>query len=347
MQAILLLNLGSPNSPNTKDVRTYLDEFLMDPYVIDLPYLLRALIVKGLILPSRPKQSAKAYASIWTEDGSPLIVISQLVSQSLADQIEKPVVLAMRYGNPSITDTLKTLFEQHTISKLLVIPLYPQYAMSTVKTGIVAVENAINKLKPSTKIQVLPPFYQDDDYIAALSANTALYLQEEYDHLLFSYHGLPERHLTKTDPTNQHCLKQADCCKTDSVAHATCYRHQCFKTTEKLVNALDIPPEKYSVAFQSRLGKAKWLEPYTENTIKQLAHQGVKKLLVICPAFVADCIETLEEIGIRGQEIFQENGGDALQLIPCLNNHPKWIETLATWCDKESPSNDLSEKRQS
>jgi ferrochelatase len=192
----------------------------------------------------------------------------------------------------------------------------------------VRVKEVAAQLAPGMKLQVQPPFYDQPDYIGALVGSAQEFLAKGYDHLLFSFHGLPERHLRKSDPTGRHCLATENCCQTANPAHATCYRAQCFKTVAAFVERAGIPPEKFSVAFQSRLGRDPWLRPYTDHELPQLASRGVKKLLVLCPAFVSDCLETLEEIGIRGRETFVEAGGTELTLIPCLNEHPLWIETL-------------------
>ena len=220
--------------------------------------------------------------------------------------------------------------------ELLLIPLFPQYAMSSFETAVERVQQAIGKLAPEMSLKVFPPFYDAPEYIEALAASAADYLEREHDHLLFSFHGLPERHLHKADPTGCHCLKVENCCSVPSPAHATCYRAQCFKTVKAFVGKAAVT--KYSVTFQSRLGRDPWLKPYTDHELVRLAQQGVKKLLVICPAFVSDCLETLEEIGLRGRETFLEAGGEDLTLIPCLNDHPVWLAALEKWVgDFESP----------
>lgn len=333
---VALINLGSPDSPETADVRRYLDQFLMDSRVLDYPYLIRRLIVSLFILPSRPQRSAEAYESIWWPQGSPLVVISEQVQKQLQEKIEFPVALGMRYGRPSIADCLLELGNM-AVRQVLVIPFYPHYAMSTYETVVVEVRRVAAELKLELDLQFLPPFYQHTDYIRALAASAAPYLQDEFDHLLFSYHGLPERHLKKTDPTGSHCLQVENCCHTASPAHATCYRHQVKTTTRLLIEWLDIPEKKTSMAFQSRLGREAWLQPYTEAELVRLAESGVKNLKVICPAFVSDCLETLEEIGLRGRELFLQAGGEQFELIPCLNGHPVWIETLQRWIRAAHP----------
>ena len=326
-KAVLLLNLGSPDSPSVPDVRRYLREFLMDGRVLDVNWLIRFCIVHFAILPSRPKQSAHAYQTIWTPAGSPLIAISRNVQEKLKQKVSVPVELAMRYQNPSIENAIRSL-AQRGVTDALLLPLFPHYAMSSYETAVVRVNEVAAQLSPGIKLQVQPPFYDQPDYIGALVGSAQEFLAKGYDHLLFSFHGLPERHLRKSDPTGRHCLAAENCCQTANPAHATCYRAQCFKTVAAFVERAGIPPEKFSVAFQSRLGRDPWLRPYTDHELPQLASRGVKKLLVLCPAFVSDCLETLEEIGIRGRETFVEAGGTELTLIPCLNEHPLWIETL-------------------
>ena len=330
-QALLLVNLGSPASTSVEDVRSYLNQFLMDPHVIDLPWPVRRMLV-SLILRTRPEQSAHAYASIWWPEGSPLVAISRQLSEAMKAQwSEGPVELAMRYGEPSIEAALLRLVAAGTTSVLLA-PLYPQFADSTTTTAIVEARRVIAQHKLAIKLSILPPFYNQSAYLDALAASARPYLEQGFDHLLLSFHGLPERHLHKLDPS-RHCLQGADCCqKASGAVLDTCYRAQCFKVAEGFAQRVDLQAGQYSVAFQSRLGRAKWIEPYTETRLQQLAEQGVKKLLVMCPAFVADCIETLEEIGIRGREQFIAAGGQELVLVPCLNAQPRWVSALAEIC---------------
>jgi ferrochelatase len=330
---ILLVNLGSPDSPSVADVRRYLRQFLMDEYVIDLPFFIRKVIVSGFILPFRPKRSARAYRSIWWEEGSPLIAISRNVHRLLSQRLDMPVELAMRYGNPSIEEGLRALAARCAVPfTVRVIPLYPHYAMSTVRSTVTEVEKVVRKTGLPADLRFAGPFYEETHYIEALVESARGHLEGGYDHLLFSYHGLPLRHLRKTDPTGRHCMATADCCRTPSPAHVTCYRHQVLRTTEMFVARLRIPEEKYSVSFQSRLGRDAWMEPFTVREAVRLAQSGVRKLLVICPAFVSDCLETLEEIGIGVRERFLAAGGKEFGLIPCLNDHPLWIETLRHYC---------------
>jgi ferrochelatase len=332
--ALLLVNLGSPASTEVADVRRYLDQFLMDPYVIDLPWPLRRVLV-SLILLRRPAKSAEAYASIWWPEGSPLVELSRRLQQAVIPLWRHgPVALAMRYGEPSIERALLQLAGEG-VQQVTLAPLYPHFADSTVTTVIEEVRRVIRQHGLKLQLSILPPFYDDPLYLQALAASAQPYLDQGFDHLLLSFHGLPERHLHKRDASGQHCLKGEDCCqRAEGEVLAGCYRAQCLKTAEGLARHAGVTPGQWSLAFQSRLGRAKWIEPYTEAQLEQLASQGVKKLLVMCPAFVADCIETLEEIGDRGRAQFLAAGGEELVLVPCLNEHPAWVQTLVTLCER-------------
>jgi ferrochelatase len=325
-KAVLLVNLGSPDSPSVPDVRRYLNEFLMDGRVIDTAWPLRRFIV-GMILINRPKESAHAYQSVWTKEGSPLIVTSRHVQTLLQQRVNVPVELAMRYQNPSVPDVVKKLAGQG-INDLLLIPLFPHYAMSSYETAVVWVRDCVKKFAPQIRLTVQKPYYDAPDYITALGAVAADALKMDYDHLLFSFHGVPERQLRKSDPTGNHCLAVEGCCDKPGPAHEFCYRHQCFATARAMAGSCGIPKGKWSLAFQSRLGKDPWLKPYTDFELERLAKAGVKKLLVICPAFVSDCLETIEEIGMRGKDTFIQAGGERYTMIPCLNEHPSWITAL-------------------
>lgn len=331
MKGVLLVNLGSPESPEPQDVKPYLDQFLMDKYVIDVPYLLRALLVRGIILRKRPEDSSHAYKKIWTEDGSPLIVISKRFYEKVKAQTNIPVALAMRYGKPSIETGMKELAAKG-VTEMLLFPLYPQYAMASTKTIEVLAEQIRLKKFPHIKIAEVPAFYNRPDYIKNLSGLIGKHLEGfEYDHLLFSYHGIPERHIRKTDVTKSHCRIDGECCSTPSPAHKFCYRHQCYETTRLVVEQLGIPKDKYSLTFQSRLAGDKWLEPYTDIEINKMPGKGIRKLAVVTPAFVADCLETLEEIAMRANEDFKANGGEDFLAIPCLNENDDWVKTASNW----------------
>lgn len=326
-QGVLLVNLGSPDSPAVSDVRRYLREFLMDGRVLDTPWPIRFAVVHLAILPRRPRQSAEAYEKIWTSEGSPLVVTSRNVQRALQARLPVPVELAMRYQNPSIPKAVSALAASG-VEECLLIPLFPHYAMSSFETAVERVKEEAARQIPRLRIEVQPPYYNHPDYLAALVESAQPYLSGAWDHLLFSFHGIPERHLRKSDPTGSHCLRTPDCCNTPSPAHARCYRAQCFRTVQEFARLAALPPDKYSVAFQSRLGRDPWLKPYTDFELERLARDGIRQLLVICPAFVSDCLETLEEIRLRGQESFKAAGGQSLIQIPCLNEHPRWIQAV-------------------
>jgi len=317
------MNTGSPDSTSVEDVRSYLGEFLMDPYVIDLPWPLRALLVKGIILRTRPPESAEAYASIWTENGSPLIHYCRQLTEGLNARIDEPVEMIMAYGSPSVQQGVGRLLDQGC-DEICLLPMFPQYAMATTGSCVAGVRKALRKRKSAAVLRVAPPFYLEPAYIQPLAES----LQGVNEHILFSYHGLPERHIRKTDPTRSHCLRTANCCETPSPAHATCYRHQCLETTKAVAAAAGIPKERYTVAFQSRLGRDKWLEPATDRTLEAFPAKGITKLAVICPAFFCDCLETLEEIEIRGRETFMEAGGESYRMIPCINDSTAGLSCL-------------------
>ncbi len=331
MKGVLLVNLGSPESPTPKDVKPYLDEFLMDKYVIDVPYLLRALLVRGIILRKRPEKSAAAYAKVWTEDGAPLIVFSKKMHQKVQKLVDIPVALAMRYGTMTILKGLQELKDKG-VTEVMLLPLYPQHAMASTVTILELAEGLRKKHFPEMKFTIVPAFYNKRDYIKALANSMKDYLENfEYDHLLFSYHGIPERHIRKTDVTKSHCKIDGSCCNTPSPAHEFCYRHQCYETTRQVVELLGIPEGKYSQTFQSRLAGDKWLEPYTDVEINKMPEKGIKKLAVVTPAFVADCLETLEEIAMEANHQFKEHGGEEFLAIPCMNDGDEWSAVVANW----------------
>jgi len=329
------MNLGSPDSTSVKDLKKYLSEFLMDERVIDTPYLSRLLLVKGIIVPFRAPKSAEAYKSIWTKEGSPLIVLTKQLQSALQKLIDEPVEIAMRYGNPTPKFAFdKLIRENPDLKEVLAIPLYPHYAMSSYETAVEYAKEVHLKNKYSFRLKFIKPYYNEENYIDALTESMKPFLEQEFDHFLFSYHGVPERHIYKGDVTKQHCLKVENCCEVSSVAHQQCYRHQCFVTTRLVAEKLGIPKEKFSVSFQSRLGRSEWLKPYTAERLAQLPTEGKKKILVACPAFVSDCLETLEEIAEQGKEIFLHGGGERFTMIPCLNVHPAWVTTLAKWTEE-------------
>lgn len=333
MKGVLLVNLGSPDSTNPKDVKKYLDEFLMDPRVIDVPRWARILLVRGIILNTRPKKSAAAYQKIWWKEGSPLIVISERLHKKIQSKTTIPVALAMRYGSMTLKKGLEELVNKG-VDDVLVIPLYPQFAMATTETIDVRIEELRKEFFPQIETNSLPAFYNKPDYIEVLSGSISETIKNlDYEHLLFSYHGVPERHIRKRDITKSHCKIDENCCVTASKAHQYCYRHQCLETTRLVAAKLNLKEGSYSTSFQSRLGFDPWLQPYTDRTIERMGLAGTKKMVIVTPAFVSDCLETLEEIAMEGEEIFQEVGGKEFTVIPCLNDREDWADLLTSWID--------------
>ena len=343
-RAVLLVNLGSPDSTAVPDVRRYLREFLGDKRVIDLkPRWAAKILVNAIITPTRAPKSAKAYEEIWTEAGSPLVVTSHSVGEKLAETLgsETPVYVAMRYQNPSIASII-TKMRDDGVDEILLFPQYPHYAMSSWETVVVKVYEEIARIAPNLKVDCVQPFYEDADYIEALYTVSKPYFDAPHDHILFSYHGIPERHLRKGDASNAHCLSVPDCCNTCSAAHSMCYRAQIFKTTAAFVKRANLPDDKWSVSFQSRLAGEPWLTPYTDFELQRFAKEGRKRLIVLTPAFVTDCLETLEEIAGEGCEDFMKAGGETFQHVPCLNDQTPYIDFLTNrvnrWLAGETPT---------
>jgi protoporphyrin/coproporphyrin ferrochelatase len=334
-RAVLIANLGSPESASVGDVRRYLREFLGDERVLDIPAPLRWLLLETVILPTRPQRTARAYAKIWTPEGSPLVATTRRVAAALGAALGDGVRIhvAMRYGTPSTLAAIAALAGEGC-EELLLFPQYPHYAMSSWETAVVRVRQVAAALAPAMRIQCVQPYYGDPDYIEVLHAVASPFLAREHDHLLFSYHGLPVRHLCKADSSHAHCTRSADCCTNPSPAHATCYRAQCVRTTAAFARRAGLDPARYSMSFQSRLAGEPWLEPFTDVELERLPKTGVKKLLVMCPSFVTDCLETLEEISIAGREMFLKAGGEQFERIPCPNDHPAHIDFLANRVQK-------------
>lgn len=325
---ILLINLGTPDAPDPAHVRRYLREFLSDPRVIDIHPIGRALLLNLVILPFRPKRSASAYQQIWTAEGSPLLVQSRALAVALRERMpEIPIELAMRYGNPAIEPALTRLREQ-SCDRIVVVPLYPHYASSSTGSSVERVYRIAASLWNTPYITVVPPFYQHPAFISAFAAVGRPQLDAlAPDRVLFSFHGLPERHVIASSDPNL-CVAKPDCCDRLVDGNRNCYRAQCFATARALAATLGLASGAWSISFQSRLGRTPWIKPYTDEVIPELAKQGVRKLAVFCPAFVADCLETLEEIGIRARNDFLAAGGEALELITSLNAEPVWVEAL-------------------
>lgn len=328
------MNLGSPDSTDVKDVRKYLKEFLMDERVIDVPYAVRFILINGIIVPFRAPKSAEAYKSVWTKEGSPLVSLTKQLQKALQLKVSQPVEVAMRYGNPTPQQAFDNLQKNNPdLEEVLAIPLYPHYAMSSFETAVESAKEVHQKNNYPFKLDFLKPFYNEPHYINALAENIRPYLQNQHDHILFSYHGVPGRHIRKSDTTGSHCLATTNCCDVASPAHAHCYRHQVFTTTRLVMEKLNIPTDQYSISFQSRLGKG-WLQPFTDIRLLKMPKEGIKKLLILCPAFVSDCLETLEEIDMRGKEEFLKAGGETFTMIPCLNTNAQWVDVIKNWVNE-------------
>lgn len=341
---VLLVNLGTPDAPRTPEVRRYLREFLSDPRVIDIPAVPRWLLVNGIIAPFRAPKSAEAYREIWTDRGSPLLLHSQDLHAGVQAELgEVPVALAMRYGSPSLAAGLDAL-EAAGCERVVCAPLYPQYADSSTGSTVEAVRRLAASRWPGERLDFLPAFHDDPRFLDAFAEVGRPVLEElRPDHVLFSFHGVPERHVRKTDPTGAHCLGHPGCCERLVEANSDCYRAHCVSTTRGLRERLGLDEATSSFAFQSRLGRDPWIRPYTDEVVRELAERGVKRLAVFCPAFVADCLETLEEIGMRAAEDFREAGGEELRLVPSLNASPGWVSGLAAMLRDRLPAASLRE----
>jgi len=332
---VLLINLGTPDAPTPKAVGRYLREFLMDGFVIDVPRPLRWFLVNVMIVPRRKIQSAKAYQKVQMPGGSPLLVYTRELAEKVAAQLSNGdrfvLEYAMRYGNPSIASAVKKLCSPD-VSRIIVLPLYPQYAESSFETAVVETKRVAQQLGCADRLSFLPPFYDRPEFITAWARRIAeAHEKQPVDHVVFSFHSLPERHLMRLDETGQHCLVKSDCCDQVSRVNHNCYRAQCIFTARAIAAELGLNDEDYTVSFQSRLGRAKWIGPMTEVVLRDLAQRGVKRVAVSCPSFVADCLETLEEMGIRGRQTFVESGGEELYLVPSLNDQPAWVDIVANW----------------
>lgn len=336
----LLINLGTPDAPTPRAVGRYLRQFLMDPEVVDLPLVARWPLVHLMIVPRRSRTSAEAYRKIWAED-SPLRLEHLELTRKVREFVgaETPVECGMRYGTPSIEEGLRKLIEAG-VQRIHALPLYPQYSLAATRSSELEVRKQARRQGFDGTIDFLPAFYSDPGFIQAFAEVSRPYLTEEggVDHVIFSYHGLPEHQIRRTDPSATHCLASDSCCErpASQKENRDCYRFQCFETTRHLSRALELKPGQYSVAFQSRLGRRPWVRPFTDHLYEELPHQGVRKVAVICPSFVADCLETLEEVAIRGRESFQSHGGTELTLVPSLNATASWVKTVAGWISRHA-----------
>ena len=327
---VLLVNIGTPALPKRKAIGTFLKEFLSDPRVMDIPALYRYCILYLLVLPFRPRRIVPKYRRIWTERGSPLTVNGLDLARKVAQKLGSgyAVETAMRYGEPSIKFGLDRLLSQK-VHRLTVVPLMPQYASATTGTIVEKVFDTIRKQSYFPEVVVKNSFYDHSLYIDSVATVGRKYWGEKPDHILFSFHGLPRNQLRKTEMQQGFCFGEQDCCNRIQDDNFACYRAQCFATAREIAAALTIPRETYSVAFQSRFGRAEWIGPHTNDTIQTLARRGVERLVVFCPSFVADCLETLEEIQWEGKRLFERNGGKELILVPSLNTEPVWIDALS------------------
>ncbi len=324
---VLLINLGTPDSPSVKDVRKYLFEFLNDPRVIDINPIGRFFLVNFIIVPFRAPKSAKIYKELWTKDGSPIMIYGESVKEKLQKELgdNYEVELAMRYKNPSL-DEVCARMEKRGYEKIIILPLFPQYASASTGSAIEKAMKLISKWWVIPELKIISQFYDDENYLNCVIEQSKKYNLNDYDHILFSYHGLPERQVDKVYSDGKPC-KDHKCEDEINEDNKYCYKATCYATTRMLAQKLNLPKERYTVCFQSRLDKD-WLEPFSDKVVEEWAKKGAKKLLVFSPAFVADCLETTVEIGIEYQKIFKDNGGEKVQLVESLNDHPMWIDTL-------------------
>lgn len=334
---ILLVNLGTPDSPGLLDVLRYLNEFLTDGRVIDLPWAWRQCLVRGVIIPRRIRNSAKLYRRIWTEQGSPLLIHSQSVRDKLQAALgdDYVVSLGMRYQQPSLEQALRAL-QSPAIQRIIVVPLFPQYASATTGSIHEKVMQIVSRWAVIPELRFINSYPTQPHMIQAFAKQGQQFDVASFDHCLFSFHGLPERHLQKADSCGR-CLKQASCCDTLATTNQHCYRAQCYETARALASELSLTPERYNICFQSRLGKEPWTQPYTEDAIRTLAQKGCQRLLVFAPAFTCDCLETIDEIGREYAHLFTKHGGHHLQLVPSVNDHPLWIEGLQSLVTQREP----------
>ena len=326
-KGILLVNVGTPASTEPRDISKYLNEFLSDPRVIDIPWLARFMLIQLTIIPKRPKRISGPYKKIWMAEGSPLLVYGKKITEELQKQLgdSYQVELAMRYGEPSIEKALKK-FKHSEFKEIKVIPLFPQYASASTATVTERIMDVVKKWTVIPSIEFKTHFYDNEDYLNACAEIGKKYLSESYDHFLFSFHGIPERQIKAGDYDN--ACSFDSCCEKISGKNQYCYRAQCFQTAYSIAGKLGFSKENYSISFQSRLGKTPWIKPYTDHILKDFADKGYKKILVFCPSFISDCLETSYEVSVEYDNLFKSLGGTKIQLVESLNANPLWIQTL-------------------
>lgn len=340
---LLLINVGTPQAPTPSAVKQYLREFLMDPWVIDIPFPLRWILVNLFILPRRSITSAAAYAKIWTERGAPLSFhlndLIEKVQARLHPPGERPWVVkgGMRYQSPSITQALNS-FKAEGIRDIVVLPVYPQYSLAATESCLRACQRWVRTNAPDMNLKPILEFYNEPSFIQAFTDVASHHLKDfAFDHVLFSFHGLPERQIKKISPSYaHHCTFSPSCCESITEKNRQCYRAQCFATANTIATKLEISPSQYTVCFQSRLGRTPWIKPFTDELYRTLPAKGVKRLAIICPSFTSDCLETLEEVAIRGKEDFIRHGGEELILVPSLNSSEGWVNAICTMAEKKT-----------
>ena len=337
---LLLINLGTPDEPTTAAVRRYLRQFLSDPRVLDMNAVGRFFLLNFAILPTRPAKSAHAYRTIWDpQRGSPLLYHSRDLVTAVRERLgtEWRVELGMRYGKPSIESALAAL-RAAGCDRVVALPLFPQYASSSTGSAVEELFRVARTAWNVPWLEIVPPFWDDAGYLDAFAAVGRPVLERmQPDQILFSFHGLPERQILKSDDTGKHCLASPGCCDQVTDANRNCYRAQCYATARGIAQRLGLPTERWQVSFQSRLGRIPWIKPYTDLVIDELGRSGVKKVAVFCPAFVADCLETVEEVGIRTRDAFRAAGGEELELVPSLNAHPSWADAVVAMVQRHEP----------
>lgn len=329
MRGVLIVNLGTPDSPGRYDVYRYLKQFLLDKRVIDIPWIFRQLLVRGIIAPFRSGSSSKIYKKLWTKDGSPLKHYGNIVANGVQDKLgdEYHVELAMRYQNPSIESAIDKLMESNP-EEIIVFPMFPQYASASTGSVHEEVMDIMKNKLAIPNLKIINSYCDDDRVMQVYVKNAKKHKLDDYQHFVFSFHGIPHSQLRKTD-TNNHCLKSEDCCKTLTAKNQFCYSAQCYRTAQMIAKGLELSEDQYTVSFQSRLGPDKWTQPPTPDTLEDLQEKGIQNVMIFSPAFTSDCLETTIEIADEFHEEFMERGGEKLDLVESLNDDPDWIHAVA------------------